>query len=403
MKNLTIHRLALGVLMAFVLAFGVQGVVEAQSVSVSGDGSTSSTSSGITVVEAPSTNGSTPSPVVTRSFKIKVVNATDGQTVIITPSSGVSITSIGELSKLTGSGLTGDDGTSPALPSSNAVTITIDAPGEDLNGNGTTGETLNEVTDDKDYNKDGDKTDTSVVEQTDPSGWKSGTVNLVVNYTMSAYGLYTVTVAGTVDSSPDGSPVQAYVVQSTTSSPVQNYAITAITNTPVLTNRVDSEIDVTVGSGGSSRNWTKVELSISGGKLFPTGLYLKSSKLSPASTVSSSGLTTVSVFTNQGGTAGEIEDVTVRPDVGKTAKVTAKIPGSRNSGATHTVTYFYNAPAIEKVSGDNQFGSINQGTTYATWNPLGQDLVVRVTDGAGSNKGVGEQWVQFFYGWCCAF
>ena len=42
MNNLTTRKIVLGLLMALVLAFSVQGIAEAQSVSVSGDGSTTS-------------------------------------------------------------------------------------------------------------------------------------------------------------------------------------------------------------------------------------------------------------------------------------------------------------------------------------------------------------------------
>ena len=50
MNNLTTRKIVLGLLMALVLAFSVQGTAEAQSVSVSGDGSTTSSSSGTTVI-----------------------------------------------------------------------------------------------------------------------------------------------------------------------------------------------------------------------------------------------------------------------------------------------------------------------------------------------------------------
>ena len=50
MNNLTTRKIVLGLLMTLVLAFSVPGIVDAQSVSVSGDGSTTSTSSGTTVI-----------------------------------------------------------------------------------------------------------------------------------------------------------------------------------------------------------------------------------------------------------------------------------------------------------------------------------------------------------------
>ena len=63
MSNLTTRKIVLGLLMTLVLAFGVQEIAEAQSVSVSGDGATTSSTSGTKIVEGP-----TP---VTRSFRIQ--------------------------------------------------------------------------------------------------------------------------------------------------------------------------------------------------------------------------------------------------------------------------------------------------------------------------------------------
>lgn len=69
MKNLMTHKFALGVLIALVLAFGVQGTVEAQTVSVSGDGSVTSASAGTTVILV----GSDPSTTnLNRFFNITV-------------------------------------------------------------------------------------------------------------------------------------------------------------------------------------------------------------------------------------------------------------------------------------------------------------------------------------------
>ena len=88
MNNLTTRKIVLGLLMALVLAFSVQGIAEAQSVSVSGDGSTTSSSSGTTVI-----TDYRISPDVERSFTIRVSSAKNGETVTIDPT-GASITEV---------------------------------------------------------------------------------------------------------------------------------------------------------------------------------------------------------------------------------------------------------------------------------------------------------------------
>ena len=89
MNNLTTRQIVLGTLMTLVLAFSVPGIVDAQSVSVSGDGSTTSTSSGTTVITDYRTT-----PAVERSFTIRVSSAKNGETITITGSSGVTINEI---------------------------------------------------------------------------------------------------------------------------------------------------------------------------------------------------------------------------------------------------------------------------------------------------------------------
>ena len=99
MSNLTTRKIVLGLLMVLVLAFSVQGIADAQSVDVSGDGSTTSSSSGTKIVEGPIP--------VTRSFEIKVSGAEDGQTITINgtgSSPTVAITKITGADKLLGEG-----------------------------------------------------------------------------------------------------------------------------------------------------------------------------------------------------------------------------------------------------------------------------------------------------------
>ena len=81
MNNLTTRKIVLGLLMALVLAFGVQGnLANAQSVSVSGDGSTTSSSSGTTVITDYRTT-----PDVERSFTIRVSSAKNPENITIDP------------------------------------------------------------------------------------------------------------------------------------------------------------------------------------------------------------------------------------------------------------------------------------------------------------------------------
>ena len=72
------RKIVFGMLMTLVLAFSVQGTVDAQSVSVSGDGATTSTSSGTTVIRA------VPSALpIERSFTVSVSSVKNGETVNI--------------------------------------------------------------------------------------------------------------------------------------------------------------------------------------------------------------------------------------------------------------------------------------------------------------------------------
>ena len=98
MSNLTTRKIVLGTLMVLVLAFSVQGIAEAQTVSVSGDGSTTSASSGTTVI---TDYRDPPAVAVERSFTISVSKAKDGEIITITGSSGVTINEIKKHEKLT--------------------------------------------------------------------------------------------------------------------------------------------------------------------------------------------------------------------------------------------------------------------------------------------------------------
>ena len=68
------------------------------------------------------------------------------------------------------------------------------------------------------------------------------------------------------------------------------------------------------------------------------------------------------------------------------AIVTARIAGNLNDAGRHVVTYFYNYPYLEYVSGNDQFG--------ATGGRVEDPLVVRVLDGEGGRP-VPKQVVKF--------
>ena len=434
MNTLTTRKIVLGLLMTLVLAFSVPGIVNAQSVSVSGDGSTTSTSSGTTVITDYRTR-----PDVERSFTISVSKAKDDEIITITGSTGVTIDEIKKHEKLTN-----EEG-SVSGTNSDTVIITADAPNDvhpdingdgdkddtittffesffdkDLNGDGDKTDELNdlsevalnqdingdgdkvdlEITDffesflDKDLNGDGDKTDTlpSVNEAQEDPNWESGSVTITVDYTVAAFGKYTVTVeADNIDTDISGSPITAYVVQSDTLA--RNAGITTgSTTTPQLgRGNVSVTIDPDITTAiDPDDEWIRVDLKVTGGKLYlDSGQYLSSNKLFDVSERKE--FTSLSMFTDSSG----VVTAQLIQDSGKVAKITATIPGSNTRGKTYTVTSFASAITVEQVSGNHQFGYTNQGTNYGSWEKLQDALVVRVVDGHQTNKGVEGQWVRF--------
>ena len=351
MNNLTTRKIVLGMLMTLVLAFGVQGIVNAQSVSVRGDGSTTSASSGTTVITDYRTT-----PAVERSFTISVSGAEDTETITIAGSSGVTITEItGEDNLVNNEGsVAGED--------SSSVTITADAPN-----------TWNDPNDDSDAG--------ATLENPD---WKSGSVTLTVKYTVAVFGRYTVTVtADDIDTDISGSPITAYVVRSDTLARGTSIAAGSTTTPLLRTSSVSFTIDPVT-------QWTRVDLSVTGGKLYlDSGQYLSGNKLFDVSQRKE--FTSLSMFTDGSG----IVTAQLIQNSGQVAKVTATIPGSNQSGRTYTVTSFASAITVEQVSGNHQFGYTNQGTNYGSWTKLQNALVVRVVDGHQTNRGVAGQWVTF--------
>ena len=431
MNNLTTRKIVLGLLMALVLAFGVQDTVDAQSVSVSGDGSTTSSSSGTKIVEGP-----TP---VTRSFRITVSGAEDGENIIINggdSSNTVTITKITGADKLLG------EGTLSNLPASAGaeVTIAVDAPGEpeldsdgtlyesflldfkswdeteintDLNGDGDEDDTnvtavyegdvgfsLNDDSDvndyllrvsesiaDKDLNADGDKTDTFTRDTTlyeEKADWR-GSATLTVEYSVSAYGEYMVLIGGDIDSDVAGSPIRAYVVRSESEARFFTFGNNKTTSPQTGAEAAAKEISVF-----TTEPWTKVEFRIiaGSGTLHSSGInnyYVGSNRNLHRSL--SSGSTTIIAYSE--GTNNEAK-VLFQASRDTTATVRARIPGSVNSNGTHDVIIFFDSNIrLERTSGNEQFGqmtsvSLNAENKQQLINPL----TVRVLDGT---RGVGEK------------
>ena len=130
----------------------------------------------------------------------------------------------------------------------------------------------------------------------------------------------------------------------------------------------------------TGQSWVQVDLSITNGKLDPTGLYLSGSRIYEQNDASDSGYTRLSVFTDADGDIS----VNVRPDRDRTATVTAQISGVSGDHASHTVTYFDDEVRMERVSGNYQHAR--------TGDRLPEPLVVRVSDG---DRPVRDQRVRF--------
>ena len=223
------------------------------------------------------------------------------------------------------------------------------------------------------------------------SATATGSWTIKVSYLVEAFGQYSIEIGGTVDTDVSGSPITAYVVRSDTLA--RNTSIAeGSTRTPVLGT---SSVSVTVSP---SNAWTRVDLRVTGGKLYlDSGRYLSGNKLFDVTQRKE--FTSLSMFTDDDSstTNATANSVTVEliQNSGQVAKITATIPGSDEPGKTYTVTSFASAITVEQVSGNHQFGYTNQGTNYGSWEKLQNALVVRVVDGHETNKGVEGQWVTF--------
>ena len=361
MSNLTTRKIVLGLLMTLVLAFGVQEIAEAQSVSVSGDGATTSSTSGTKIVEGP-----TP---VTRSFRITVSGAENDNIITIEGSAGVTITGItGQDALINDHGIVGP-------LDQQSVTITADAPN-----------TWNDPTDDPDAGATEENPD-----------WESRSVTLTVKYTIGAYGEYTVTVtANQIDTEITGSPIKAYVVQSESQNGFYNLTVSPPTTsgeTALL--RLGAERGgktIVVTTSQPSQPWTKVTFSTSSGELHSSGTtdyYYVGSNRNLFQTLPS-GSRSITAYSNGSSAIG----VQYRATQNATATVTAQIPGSVQRTATQKVIIFYNGSVgLKRISGNNQFGPTNSSATAPTARRLTNPLVVRVLD--GDTRGVSGQEVTF--------
>ena len=188
------------------------------------------------------------------------------------------------------------------------------------------------------------------------------------------------------DADPD---IAAYVVRS--SSLATNAAIIAdpdLTTSSPQERRID-EVKIETNAD----EWTRVDLKISGGKLYlDSGQYLSGSRLYDVSERKE--FTSLSMFTN----SASVVTAQLIQNTGQVAKVTATIPGSSARGRTYTVTYLASVPTVITKSGNHQFGPANPaGSTRTTSRKLlnSRPLVVRVEDGYETNKPVSGLWVQF--------
>jgi hypothetical protein len=343
MKNLTTRKIVFGMLLAFVLALGVQGTVDAQDTSVSGDSAVTSSTKGTSIISVATISEANP---LERSFTLRVTKAEDRETVTITPT-GVTVTEIEVTSAPSDPASDPDDSGDPEPSPAKDMIVTSPISFDGL-GN-------------RNDNKEGSVGDPN-----------TGSWTFKVTYTVANLGPYSIEVTGN-DNTPD---IEAYVVQS--KSKANSYEIdktTAanITPTPQET-RTPMEVRVTDETGTTGQSWVQVDLSISNGKLDPTGLYLSGSRIYEQNDASNSGYTRLSVFTEDDtiGTIGDIS-VNVRPDRDRTATVTAQISGVSGDHASHTVTYFDEPVQVERVSGNYQHAR--------TGDRLPEPLVVRVSDG----------------------
>ncbi len=347
------RKSVLCILIALVLAVGVHGVADAQSLSVSGDNAITSSTAGVTFIEVSDDPSST--DPIQRSFNIRVNRAATGDTIDITYSSPAAARSIDVPDAPVGA--SDGDGTA-------RITFTAPDPPASI---------------------------------TDPDArtawteaWRwSGTIT--VNYSVTDYGLFEVAVDPDWDddSDPETKTISAYVVRNR--SQTNFYSFSAQTASPQTLARASAKrIEVTASTDGTTASaWTKVQFTIStgSGNLYTTEptsgdyYYVSGSRIH---TSLNSGSRTITAFTDSSGVAA----VTYQASSASTSKVRVTIPGSTQSGATHEVTIFYGKVEIQRVSGNSQVQNVGAGG-------LNTPLEVRVVDSGTNNRGVSGQTVTY--------
>ena len=238
------HNTCFAMLLMLVLAFGVQGnLAHAQSVSLSGDGTTTSATAGV-----PIRTTDTTASTVQRSFTIRVTGANNGENVTIAPTNA-SITEV-EVTSAPAPQTTFDTDADPATPP-------INTPGgSDAQISPARGDT--------------DTTSTAITTtQIDFSGLgrpdsatATGSWTIKVSYTASDFGAYSIDVGGTVDTSVAGSPIQGYVVRSTTRA---NNQRTGFSGTPPASIQVNAQGENKALTVQTGETYTRVKFDIESG------------------------------------------------------------------------------------------------------------------------------------------
>ena len=333
MSNLTTRKIGFGMLMVLVLAFSVPSIVDAQSVSVTGVGTTDSGDTGIEFIESAQSTSN-------RFFNIRVNRAKDGQNIAIAYPDNTAGSSI-------------EVPTSPAGASNNGGTASITFTAVDPSDDGTS------------------------ITTAEREAWSwSGTIK--VNYRVTAYGQFRVTV--TPGGNPpwtgdDPDPITAYLVRDRVESRFSTFS-----GTPTILLK-DSENGAKTISLTTTTSWTKVDFSITAGTgdLFfggTAGRYVRSNKLY---TTFPTGSRSFSTYTDGTSTV----TVQFQSTSDTTATVKAQIPGATSSSGTHEVTIFRNSRVtVERISGNNQFGQVNSSSIDVMNRPqLISPLTVQVLDG----------------------
>ena len=327
MNNLTTRKIVLGLLMTLVLAFSVQGIADAFTVTAS------STSNEFILVSSTGT-------ALNRSFTF---------------------------------GITFD---STQVSQGSSTTVTITPPPID-DGVTLTSFTVSGLTD-----TDDNSTNSTV--SVDPT--RTSAYTATVRYTLApgadSLGVKSFTVDD--DGDADVTVHTAYGVRADSQNTFST--LSAGTSSPQTGAESSSkEISVT-----PSQSWTKVTFSTTSGLLYShstnnstNNYYVSGSKLT---TSLPSGSRSITAYSN----VAEAVEVQYRATGNTTATVTAMIPGSVNRESTHKVTVFFDSSVrVERTSGNEQFGQVNSASLLvADRQQLIHPLVVRVLDGT---RGVGQK------------